>query len=95
MPQDELRRRQQELLLRSAHLRLTLAQQTQVFRKPLAIVDRGCELIRVLANKPFWPLGSALLLLAWRPRRALAWGARLWWAYRSYQQARRWFIGQG
>jgi hypothetical protein len=95
MTQDEPRQRQQELLLRSTQLRLTLAQQTQVFRKPLAIADRGCELIQVLANKPFWPLGGALLLLALRPRRALAWGARLWWAYRSYRQARRWFIAQG
>jgi hypothetical protein len=92
MTQDEPRQRQQELLLRSTQLRLTLAQQTQVFRKPLAIADRGCELIQVLANKP---LGGALLLLALRPRRALAWGARLWWAYRSYRQARRWFIAQG
>ena len=95
MPQDELRRRQQEWLLRSAQLRLTLAQQALVFRKPLAIADRGCDLLQLLANKPAWPLAAALLLVAWRPRRAFQWGRRLWWAYRSYQQARRWFIGQG
>jgi hypothetical protein len=95
MTQDELPRRQRELLLRSAQLRLTLAQQTRIFRKPLAIADRARDLLQLLANKPAWPLAAALLLVAWRPSRAFLWGRRLWWAYRSYQQARRWFIGQG
>jgi len=95
MAQDELQLRQQALLLRSAQLRLAFAQQTQVFETPLSVVDRARKLLQLLAHNPAWPLGTALLLVALRPGRALVWGQRLWWAYRSYQQARRWIIRQG
>jgi hypothetical protein len=94
MTQDELLLRQQALLLRSTQLRLALTQQTQVFKKPLAVADRARDLLRLLANKPAWPLATALLLVAWRPSRAFLWGRRLWWAYRSYRQARHWIASQ-
>lgn len=88
MKHDDLQLRRQLLLLRSAQLRLTLAQQSQVFRKPLALVDQARQALRWLADHPAWPLGTAVLLVVLRPARAISWGAGLWQAWRIYQQAR-------
>jgi hypothetical protein len=41
MNNNELLLRQHRLLLRSARLRLTLADQSQVFKKPLALADQA------------------------------------------------------
>jgi hypothetical protein len=90
MDQDELLKRQQELLARSAQLRFALAEQTQVLKKPLAVADRARDLVGWLANHPAWPMTAFVVLFAMRPRRVLLWGGRLWWIYRSYHQARSW-----
>jgi len=95
MANDELLLRQQQLLTRSAELRLELAQRAQVLTKPLAMADRARELVHWLASNPAWPAGAALALIVLRPRRALVWGGRLWWGWQSYRQARRWIQDQG
>ena len=94
MRDDELVVRQRQLLTRSAELRLALAAQTRGFRKPLGLVDRAREALHWLADNPAWPAGAALVLLLLRPRNALKWGGRAWWAWQSYKQARAWVAKQ-
>ena len=94
MQDDELVLRRQQLLTRSAELRLALAVQTRVLRKPLGLVDRAREALQWLADHPAWPAGAALVLVLLRPRNALKWGGRVWWAWQSYKQARAWVAKQ-
>lgn len=95
MKPDELLLRRQRLLARSAQLRVEFAQQADALRRPLAIVDQARQVLNWLAANPGWPLAGALLLVLWRPRRALVWGGRLWWGWRSYRQARAWLTRAG
>lgn len=87
---DELARRQQQLLIRSAELRVTLAHQAQVLQAPLAVADQVRAGVQWLRQHPQWPLGALVLLALKRPRRALGWASRLWWGWRVYLRARDW-----
>lgn len=86
----ELAARQQQLLIRSAELRVTLAHQSQTLQGPLALADQAVSSVHWLRSHPQWPLGALLLLAVIRPRRALAWAGRLWWGWGLYQRARSW-----
>lgn len=90
MNNDELLLRQQRLVARSAQLRISLADQTQVFRKPLAVVDQARHTLQWLYHHPHWPLGVLLVLFLLRPRRTVLWGGRLWWAWTGFNRARTW-----
>lgn len=90
MNRDELILRQQQLLVRSAQLRLNLADQIQVFKRPLAVVDTARGGLRWLQANPQWSLSALALLVVLRPRRALVWGRRLWWAWRTLKRAQNW-----
>ena len=90
MNKNELVLRQQRLLLRSAQLRLTLADQAQVFKRPLAVADQAQANLQWLYRNPQWPLGALLVLVVLRPRRAILWGGRLWWALKTFNRARNW-----
>ena len=90
MNKDELVLRQQRLLLRSAQLRLTLADQAQVFKRSLTVADQARRGLRWLYRNPQWPLGALLVLFVLRPRRAILWGGRLWWALKTIKRARNW-----
>lgn len=90
MNNDDLAVRQQRLLVRSAQLRLVLADQAQALRRPLALADRAQSGLRWLYHNPQWPLGALVLVILVRPRRAMVWGARLWWSWKSFKQAQHW-----
>ena len=90
MNNDELLVRQQLLLVRSAQLRIALADQAQVFRKPLALVDQARSSLQWLYHNPQWPLGAVLILFLLRPRRTVLWGGRLWWAWTRFQRVKNW-----
>lgn len=90
MNRDELILRQQQLLVRGAQLRLGLADQAQVFKQPLAVVDMADKGLRWLYSHPGWPLAALALGIAVRPRRALVWGGRLWWAWRMLKRTQDW-----
>lgn len=82
--------RKQLLLLRSAELRLSLAEQSQLLQPPLAVADQVRAAGRWLRAHPEGPMAAALLLGLMRPRRALRWGTRLWSGWRLWQRARHW-----
>lgn len=90
MNNDELALRQQRLLARSAELRLTLTNQGQVFKTPLALVDQVQAGLQWLYRNPQWPLGALLALVVLRPRRAILWGGRFWWAWKTLSRAQKW-----
>lgn len=90
MNNDELLLRQQRLLVRSAQLRLALADQAQVFKKPLAMADRARSGLQWLYRNPQWPLAALLVLVVLRPGRAILWSGRLWWAWNTFKRARKW-----
>jgi len=70
---DELARRQQSLLLRSAELRDALAQQTRDLRSTLALADQLRAGVRWLRQHPVWPLATLAWLVLRPPRRLLRW----------------------
>jgi hypothetical protein len=90
MKHPDLLLRQQQLLLRSAQLRVSLADQAEVFKRPMAVVDQLHRSLQWLYRHPRWPLVGLTVLSALRPRHAVVWGARLWWAWRAYRQTRNW-----
>ncbi|MDD5334462.1 MAG: YqjK-like family protein [Rhodoferax sp.] len=90
MNRDELILRQQQLLVRSAELRLGLADQAQVFKRPLAVVDTANQGLRWLYGNPQWSLAALAILVVLRPRRTLVWGRRLWSAWRMLKRAQDW-----
>ena len=57
---EELLRRRERLLLRSAMLRQDWSQQVQVLRAPLGVADQARAATRWLVQHPEWPLGAAL-----------------------------------
>ena len=90
MNNDDLVLRQQRLLMRSAQLRLTLANQTQVFKTPLAVADQVRNGLQWLYRNPHWPLGAMLVVAILRPRRTVIWGGRLWGAWRTLKRVQNW-----
>lgn len=75
-----LQLRQMTLRLRSAELRIQLAQEGQALRAPLALADQGRQVLLWLRDRPGWTAGGAAGLLALvtglKPRRLLHWAGR-------------------
>lgn len=81
--------RQQHLLARSAELRLSLAEQAQGLKKPLALADQARAGVQWLYRNPVWPLGVGLLMAIVLPKRAmLLWGGRVWGAWSTFKSVR-------
>jgi hypothetical protein len=86
---EELARRQQELLVRSATLRVILGQQARVLQTPLGLADQVRGGVQWLRKHPLWPLASVLLIALTRPRSSMRWASRLWMVRDLYRQVRR------
>lgn len=90
---QQLTDRKQQLLIRSAELRIAFGHEARALQAPLAVADQAVAGVQWLRAHPVWPLGSVALLAALRPRRVLGWGARLWWGWRLVRRARGWLSG--
>ena len=53
-----LQRRREQLLMRSAALRVRLRHDAQVLEAPFALVDQGRHAMRWLRANPEWPLAA-------------------------------------
>jgi hypothetical protein len=87
--QLELQQRRERLRLRSTELRATLGERARVLEPPLALADQVRSGVAWLRAHPEWPLGALAVLVVLRPRRALRWGARVWWGWRLWRRAQR------
>jgi hypothetical protein len=88
----ELLQRQRQLLQRSAELRVTLGQQAQVLRSPMALADQVRAGAQWLRTHPVWRLLPIVVVALVRPRRSLRWASRLWKVWSLYKQGRRWLL---
>ena len=89
LSQDDLMRRRERLLLRSAQLRAEWAMQVEVLRAPLGVADQARAATRWLVQHPEWPLGAALLVVLLRPARALRWASYAWQGYGMVRRVQR------
>ena len=89
LSQDDLMRRRERLLLRSAQLRAEWAMQVEVLRAPLGVADQARAATRWLVQHPDWPLGAALLVVLLRPARALRWASYAWQGYGMVRRVQR------
>lgn len=85
---DAVAWRQQQLLIRSAELRITMAHQAQALQTPLALADQVRAGVQWLRQHPVWPIVTLALLALKRPRRILNWSTRLMWGWQLFQRAR-------
>jgi hypothetical protein len=88
-----LLQRQQQLLLRSAELRHTLARQARTLQSPLALADQLRAGGRWLRQHPVWSLAGLGLLVFRRPRIILRWLPRLLGGWQIYVRLRDWLGG--
>lgn len=89
MRPDELRLRQQLLLIRSTELRHMLHNDLQHLQRPAAWADQLKAGLTWLYRHPQWPAAALALLLIVKPRRVVAWTGRLWWLWKSAKKLRR------
>lgn len=85
-----LAERQRALLVQSARLRGELARELQPLQRPLAVADRLHAGWQWLRARPELVLAALAGLAIVRPRRTLALGSRLWWAWRQWRHLQRW-----
>lgn len=90
MSNDDLVMRQQRLSVRSAELRINLIDQAQVFKRPLASVDRAGVALQWLYRHPQWPLGALVVAAVLKPRRAIIWSGRFLLAWKSFKRVQNW-----
>ena len=83
---DALRQRQLALLLRSDVLRQRLGEQARGLQPSLAWADRAQAAWQWLRANPQWPLAGAVVLVVMRPRRALRWSTRMFWAWKAVRR---------
>jgi len=88
---DALVRRQQQLMLRSAELRVSLAHQIGALRSPLALADRLRAGTHWLWLHPAWPLAALTWWVLRKPRRMLLrWVPPVVAGWQLFQRARQW-----
>lgn len=90
---DALARKQQQLLLRSAELRIRLSYQAQALRSPLALIDQLRAGLHWLGQHPVWPMAALTVLTLWRPRRLFGWLPGLLGSSLLLRRLRHWFGG--
>lgn len=73
-----LAERQERLVAQAAAQRITLAQNIEPWRMPLARVDRGLAALRYIKRHPAWIVGGAVLFAALRPGPVGKWLRRGW-----------------
>ncbi len=85
---EQLARRRQLLVHRSARLRVQVVDQLQAVQPALVWADRLQDAWRWLRANPLAVAGSVLAVVAWRPRRSLGLALRVWSAWKLLQRAR-------
>ncbi len=86
---DDILRERRRLQSRGRVLRARFAGHALELQRPLALVDRVQSGVRKVMARPAWSAGLAVTalgaLVALGPRRAFAWGAKGWAAWRLWR----------
>lgn len=83
---DEIAAKRARLVEQAAAQRAALSHQVRPLRVSLAVADQGVAVVRSIGRHPLLVAGVAVLLVAWRPRRALRW---LQYGWMGWQMARK------
>ncbi len=83
-----LAERRERLVAQAAAQRMTLAQNIEPWRNPLARVDQGLAVLRYIKSHPAWIVGGAVLLAALRPGRVGKWLGRGWVTWQMLHKLR-------
>lgn len=78
--------RRQRLIAQAAAQRSVLSQQMQPWRARLELADRGVSVVRTAGRHPLLLAGVAVLMVLWRPRRAVR---LLQYGWMGWQMARK------
>ncbi len=92
MNKTELLYRQRNLVHKNAQLREQLKVQSSVLVKPLGLLDQGRRLVQWLGRHPVLPASALVLGVVLKPKRALVWGGRLLWAWKTSQTVKKWLL---
>ena len=83
-----LAERRERLVAQAAVQRMTLAQNIEPWRVPLARVDQGLAALRYIKSHPAWIVGGGVLLAALRLGRVGKWLRRGWVAWQMMHKLR-------
>ena len=83
-----LAERRERLVAQAAAQRMTLAQNIEPWRNPLARADQGLAALRYIKNHPAWIVGGAILLAVLRPGRVGKWLGRGWVTWQMIHKLR-------
>ncbi|HUX65141.1 YqjK-like family protein [Sulfuricella sp.] len=83
-----LAERRERLVAQAAAQRMTLAQNIEPWRTPLARADQGLAALRYIKSHPAWIVGGVVLLAALRPARVGKWLGRGWVTWQMMRKLR-------
>lgn len=86
MNNEDLVLRQQQLIIRSAQLRASISEQTQIFKRPLSLVDQASVAIQWLYRNPKWPLAALIVITVLKPRKTIVLASRMWGAWTTFKR---------
>lgn len=86
---DQLAQRRSHLQALAASQRAELGQRIERLRAPLALVDRGVEVIRFVRRNPLLLAGASTLFVALRQYGSGKWLRRGWLAWQLVRRVRR------
>ncbi|MGA9992823.1 MAG: YqjK-like family protein [Thiobacillaceae bacterium] len=83
-----LAERRERLIGQAAAQRLTLAQNIEPWRVPLALADQGLAALRFIKRHPAWIVGGVVLFGALRPGNVGRWLRRGWVTWQVVRRLR-------
>lgn len=83
-----LAERRDRLVAQAAAQRISLAQNIEPWRQPLARADQGLAALRYIRSHPAWIVGGAVLLAVLRPGRIGKWLGRGWVTWQMVRKLR-------
>jgi hypothetical protein len=89
----ELAQRRERLIQEAADQRVQLTQAVDVWREPMALIDKGVAALSFIKKHPVWMAsGSAILLKVLRPSRVGKWVSRGWIAWQLMRKLQTKFL---
>ncbi len=90
----ELAERRERLVAKIALQRTELSGHMAPWKGVCAVADQGINALRYLRQHPAWVAGAVALVVALRPRKALAWMRRGWTVWKLIRNLRQRLRGE-